>query len=70
MITDVWSDLPIEDLSESQLSSFNELVLKDIKNESASEDKTILSNNLELWLFQLRVIRRDVEFQLSSRVPL
>ena len=33
MITDVWSDLPIEDLSESQLSSFNELVLKDIKNE-------------------------------------
>ena len=67
MITDVWSDLPIEDLSESQLSSFNELVLKDIKNESASEDKTILSNNLELWLFQLRVIRRDVEFQLSSQ---
>jgi hypothetical protein len=67
MITDVWSDLPIEDLSEFQLSSFNELVLKDIKNESASEDKTILSNNLELWLFQLRVIRRDVEFQLSSQ---
>ena len=67
MITDVWSDHPIEDLSESQLSSFNELVLKDIKNESASEDKTILSNNLELWLFQLRVIRRDVEFQLSSQ---
>lgn len=67
MITDVWSDLPIEDLSESQLSSFNELVLKDIKNESTSEDKAILSNNLELWLFQLRVIRRDVEFQLSSQ---
>jgi len=67
MITDVWSDLPIEDLTESQLNSFNDLVLKDIKNEGSSEDKTILSNNLDLWLFQLRVIRRDVEFQLSSQ---
>lgn len=67
MSTDIWSELPIEDLSEDQLSSFNALVLKDIKNESSSEDKTVLSNNLELWLFQLRVIRRDVEFQLSSQ---
>jgi hypothetical protein len=67
MTTDIWSDLPIEDLTESQLNSFNDLVLKDIKNEGSSEDKTILSNNLDLWLFQLRVIRRDVEFQLSSQ---
>lgn len=67
MTVDIWSDLPIEDLTESQLNNFNDLVLKDIKNEGSSEDKTILSNNLELWLFQLRVIRRDVEFQLSSQ---
>lgn len=67
MTTDIWSDLPIEDLTELQLNSFNDLVLKDIKNEGSSEDKTILSNNLDLWLFQLRVIRRDVEFQLSSQ---
>lgn len=67
MTTDIWSDLPIEDLTESQLNSFNDLVLKDIKNEGSSEDKTILSSNLDLWLFQLRVIRRDVEFQLSSQ---
>lgn len=67
MTTDIWSDLPIEDLTESQLNSFNDLVLKDIKNEGSLEDKTILSSNLDLWLFQLRVIRRDVEFQLSSQ---
>ncbi len=65
--TDVWSETSFQELTETQLSSFNDLVLKDVKNESSSEDKVILDNNLELWLFQLRVIRKDVEFQLSSQ---
>jgi hypothetical protein len=65
--TDVWSETSFQELTETQLSSFNDLVLKDVKNESSSEDKAILDNNLELWLFQLRVIRKDVEFQLSSQ---
>jgi hypothetical protein len=65
--SDIWSELSISDLTQDQLTSFNEIVLKDIKNESSPEDKSILDNNLELWMFQLRVIRRDVEFQLSSQ---
>lgn len=65
--SDIWSELSISDLTQDQLISFNEIVLKDIKNESSPEDKSILDNNLELWMFQLRVIRRDVEFQLSSQ---
>jgi len=65
--TDLWSETSFQELTETQLSSFNDLVLKDVKNESSSEDKAILDNNLELWLFQLRVIRKDVEFQLSSQ---
>jgi hypothetical protein len=46
--------------------SFKDLVIKDIKNESSSEEQTILHNNYDAWLYNLRVIRRDVEFQLSS----
>jgi len=65
--TDLWSETSYQELTENQLSSFNDLVLKDVKNEASSEDKAILDNNLELWLFQLRVIRKDVEFQLSSQ---
>lgn len=64
---DIWSDFSFQDLSEEQINSFNDVVLKDVKNESSSEEKTILHNNLDLWLFQLRVIRKDVEFQLSSQ---
>jgi hypothetical protein len=66
-LSDIWSESQISDLTQDQLNSFNEIVLKDIKNESSSEDKSILDNNLELWMFQLRVIRKDVEFQLSSQ---
>ena len=64
---DIWSNTSINDLTQDQLNGFNDIVLKDIKNESNDDDKAILDNNLELWLFQLRVIRRDVEFQLSSQ---
>lgn len=46
--------------------SFKDLVIKDIKNECSSEEVEILNNNIELWLYNIRVIRRDVEFQLSS----
>lgn len=65
-ISDI-TESPIHELSQDQLNEFNDIVLKDIKNESTFEDKSILDNNLELWLFQLRVIRKDVEFQLSSQ---
>jgi predicted nucleic acid-binding Zn ribbon protein len=46
--------------------TFKDLVIKDIKNECSSEEVEILNNNIDLWLYNIRVIRRDVEFQLSS----
>lgn len=55
-----------DDIDVSDLDSFKDLVIKDIKNESSLEEKTILENNLDAWLYNLRVMRRDVEFQLSS----
>jgi hypothetical protein len=55
------NNINIEDLD-----SFKDIVTRDIKNESTSEEKTILDNNIDLWLYSLRVIRRDVEFQLGS----
>jgi hypothetical protein len=65
-ISDI-TESSIHELSQEHLNYFNDIVLKDIKNESTDEDKAILDNNLELWLFQLRVLRKDVEFQLSSQ---
>jgi hypothetical protein len=46
--------------------SFKDLVIKDIKNECSDIESNILSSNVELWLYNVRIIRRDVEFQLSS----
>ena len=67
MITDIWSLKSFEDLTPEELQQFNAIVLKDIKNEATEEDSYILLNNIDLWMFQLRIIRRDVEFQLASQ---
>jgi hypothetical protein len=48
------------------VDSFKDMIIRDIKNESTHEEQIILDNNLDAWLYNLRVIRRDVEFQLSS----
>ena len=45
---------------------FKDLVIRDIKNECSDIESNILSSNVELWLYNIRIIRRDVEFQLSS----
>lgn len=67
MTTDIWSTKYLEDLTQEELQQFNALVLKDIKNEATEEEANILLSNIELWMFQLRIIRRDVEFQLASQ---
>lgn len=67
MTNDIWSVKSFEDLSPEELQLFNALVLKDIKEESTEEEFNILLNNIELWMFQLRIIRKDVEFQLASQ---
>jgi hypothetical protein len=62
----MYTHLEEQDLDITYLDSFKDIVTRDIKNESTSEEKTILQNNVDLWLYNLRVIRRDVEFQLGS----
>ena len=66
MTTNIWSDSAISELSDSDISDFEEIVLRDLKNRNNSDDKSILQNNLDLWLFSLRSLRRSVEYQLTS----
>jgi len=65
MSTDVWTKNYIRDLSEAELEKFQEMVSDNVKGSSSSEERTILNNNLELWLYCLQVMRRDVELKLS-----
>lgn len=67
MTQDIWSLKKFEDLTAEEMQQFNSLVLKDIKGEASEEDLQILTENVYLWIFQLRIIRKDVEFQLASQ---
>jgi len=67
MTKDIWSIKKFEDLTIDEMQSFNSLVLKDIKGESTDDELQILTENVQLWMFQLRIIRKDVEFQLASQ---
>lgn len=67
MLTDIWTSSMINELSDEDLSSFRDIVLRDVKNQPSSNDeKSILQNNLDLWLYSLRVIRREIELQLAN----
>jgi hypothetical protein len=48
------------------VDKIKDVVIRDIKNEASPEEKEMLENNVDMWLYNLRVIRRDVEFQLTS----
>jgi hypothetical protein len=67
MTKDIWSLKRFEDLTSEELQEFNALVLKDIKGEAGENELEILTANANLWMFQLRIIRKDVEFQLASQ---
>jgi len=67
MTQDIWSMKRFEDLTAEELQDFNALVLKDIKGEANAIDLEILTANANLWMFQLRIVRKDVEFQLASQ---
>lgn len=57
----------ITDLSNAHLAKFEELVLKEVKSSVTEEETAILKSNLDLWLYTLSSIRRNVEYSLSSR---
>ena len=67
MSSDIWTTSSIYELTEEDLNNFRDIVLRDVKNQSPSEeDKSILSNNIDLWLYTLRTIRREIELQLAN----
>lgn len=67
MTVDIWTETYIQDFSEEDIKNFQEIVLKDVKNKSFNtSEKVILQNNLDLWLYSLRIIRREIELQLSQ----
>jgi hypothetical protein len=57
----------ISDLSNAHLAKFEELVLKEVKSSVTEEEAAILKSSLDLWLYTLSSIRRNVEYSLSSR---
>lgn len=67
MTTDIWTDNDLQHLSDDDIRNFQEIALRDVKNKSFNaEDRAILNNNLDLWLYSLRVIRREIELQLTQ----
>ena len=67
MTIDIWTLSSIQDLSDGDISSFQEIVLRDVKAKFiTSEERTILVNNLDLWLFCLRNLRKEIELQLTQ----
>lgn len=66
MTSDIWTSSYLSDLTDENLQQFDEIVSKNVKNQIVSqEEKTILYNNLDLWLYSLRIMRRNVEYTLS-----
>jgi len=57
----------ISTITEDQIEMFNDIVIKNIKNINLTDQEdSLLRNNLKLWLYCLRTIRKEVEYQLSS----
>ncbi len=53
--------------SDQDMDSFKQLVIADIKGSISEEEKIYLLNNLSLWNYNLQVLRRDMELQLSCQ---
>lgn len=57
----------IKNYNRNELSAFEALVNKDIKTQVTSSEIETLVLNIDKWLFCLYSIKRDVEYNLSSR---
>jgi len=67
MTVDIWTETYIQDFSEEDIKNFQEIVLKDVKNKAFNiNEKEILQNNIDLWLYSLQTTRREIELQLSQ----
>ena len=67
MKTDIWTSSLLRDLTDRELADFQEIVLADVKNKLDDLDnRQILVNNLDLWLYSLQILRREMELQLAQ----
>lgn len=53
--------------SDQDLDSFKLIVIADIKGQITEDQKLQLLSNLPLWNYNLQVLRRDIELQLSCQ---
>ena len=51
----------------NELSAFEALVTKDVKSQISNSEMDTLVLNIDKWLYCLYVMKRDVEYYLSSR---
>ncbi len=51
----------------NELSAFEALVTKDVKSQISDSEMDTLVLNIDKWLYCLYVMKRDVEYYLSSR---
>jgi hypothetical protein len=65
--TDIWSDNYVSEITDHGMDAFKSIVINDIKGSITEDDKSILMNNLHLWNYNLQVLRRDIELQLSCQ---
>lgn len=65
--TDIWSESYISDINETEMDSFKNLVINDIKSSISEDEKNILLSNLQLWNYHLQLLRRDIELQISCQ---
>ena len=57
----------IKQYNRNELSAFEALVNKDIKTQVTASELETLVVNIDKWLYCLYSIKRDVEYNLSSR---
>lgn len=54
-------------IDQENLQRFREIVVNDIKTPSTEEFSKYLHENLDLWLYVLQTLRREVELQISCQ---
>lgn len=54
-------------LDQEQLSRFRELVINDVKGPQDKDIFLYLHEDMSLWLYTLRTLRREVELQISCQ---
>jgi thermostable 8-oxoguanine DNA glycosylase len=53
--------------NQHDLLRFREIVIDDVKGSSTEEFSNYLHENLDLWLYVLQTLRREVELQISCQ---